>query len=120
MITSNSVLSVIDNSGVRTVKCLKVFKSSVGKAGSLMVVDIKKVAPEKKFVKGMITFGLLASMRYRTSRKTGLFLRSDRNAVILVKKKEQEAAANRIFYPIYNELRFTGFSKIMSLASDIY
>jgi large subunit ribosomal protein L14 len=120
MIGSNSILTVIDNSGVRTVKCLKVLKYHKGRAGALLVIDVKKVAPDKKFSKGMVTFGLLASLRYKTKRKTGNELLSDRNAVILVKKKEQEASANRIFYPVYNELRFSGFSKIMSIATDIY
>jgi large subunit ribosomal protein L14 len=120
MIGANSILTVIDNSGVRAVKCLKVLKHHRGKAGALLVVDVKKVSPDKKFTKGMVTFGLLATLRYKTKRRTGNELNSDRNAVILVKKKEQEAAANRIFFPIYNELRYSGFSKIVSIANNIF
>jgi large subunit ribosomal protein L14 len=120
MITANSLLSVIDNSGVRSVKCIKVFGTLFARAGSVIVVDVKKVSPDKKFTKGMITFGLIVSLRYKTVRKTGLIINSDRNAVVLVKKKEQEAVANRIFFPIYNEVRFTGFSKITSIANDIF
>jgi ribosomal protein L14 len=120
MITTNSLLSVIDNSGVRSAKCIKVFNRIFAKSGSLLVVDIKKVAPDKKFSKGMITFGLMVSLRYKTVRKTGIILNSDRNAIVLVKKKEQEAVANRIFFPVYNEVRFTGFSKIISISNDIF
>ena len=120
MIKANSILTVIDNSGARVAKCLKVLKYHRGCAGALLVIDLKKVSPDKKLTKGMVTFGLLASLRYKTKRKTGIYISSDRNGVILVKKKEQEAAANRIFFPIYNELRYVGFSKIVSIAANIY
>lgn len=119
MVIVASRLKVIDNSGVKLARCLKVLRVPVAKPGTLIVVSVQKVLPKKKITKGDVLFGLVVSLRGRYRRLTGEHIKSDRNGLLLVKKKEAEPLANRIFFPIYNELRFTTFTKIISIAKDI-
>lgn len=119
MVLVSTRLKVVDNSGVKFVRCLKVLQRAVARPGSLIIVSVQRVLPKKKIVKGDVLFALVTSLRRFHSRKTGEYLKSDRNGALLVKKKELEPIANRIFFPIYNELRFTNFTKIISIAKDI-
>ena len=54
MIFSLSKLKVSDNSGVKYVKCFKVFKTYVGTIGSLIYVSVKDAKSKSKLQKGDI------------------------------------------------------------------
>ena len=48
MIQLNSTLSVIDNSGAKLVKCIKILQgASVAKLGDEIIVAVQKAAPNK-------------------------------------------------------------------------
>ena len=54
MIQLNSKLIVLDNSGAKIVKCIKMTKgSTVGTVGDIIVVAVKKAVPNKK-IKGVL------------------------------------------------------------------
>ena len=64
MIQLNSILSVIDNSGAKKVKCVKVLGGSFnGGLGDRIVVAIQKVVPNRKVKQGDVTKSLIVRLR---------------------------------------------------------
>lgn len=131
MIYIGTNLTVIDNTGAKILRCLKIFYKNEGVPGSLVITSIKKILPyrdslkqagvKQKLEKGDLVFGVIASSRKSLKRLTGNIVKSRYNAVILLKsKKEREPLANRVLAPIYDELRLSGYTKIVSLSQNIF
>ena len=118
MILNLSALKVCDNSGIKRVKCFKVYKSSVGIIGSLIYVRIKDVKSKSKLQKGDIVKGVIIRKKKMIDRGTGNFLFFDSNEIVLLNDK-YELLGTRIFGPLPLELRKKGYLKLLSLASTL-
>ena len=88
MVQTRTVLKVIDNSGAKYVRCLKVLgKKKAGYLGDLVVVSVlslrrgrgRKIRVKRK----EICLGLLSSVKFNTSRVSGSFVKPFTNSVIL-------------------------------------
>ena len=76
MIQLNSLLSVIDNSGAKKVKCLKILGGSFnGSIGDRIVVAIQKVVPNRKLKQGDVNQSLVVRLKKETVRKDGTTLK---------------------------------------------
>jgi ribosomal protein L14 len=65
MIIKGSSLKVIDNSGARWSKCIKVMgKSLTGRTGDLILVTLSSFISRKKVKKRTIYLGLIAGVKY--------------------------------------------------------
>ena len=53
-------------------------------------------------------------------RKEGSYIRFDENACVIIDPKTKLPKGTRIFGPIAREIKLLGFSKIASLAKEIY
>ena len=81
MIQLNSLLSVIDNSGAKKVKCLKILGGSFnGSIGDRIVVAIQKVVPNRKLKQGDVNQSLVVRLKKETVRKDGTTLKFFDNA----------------------------------------
>jgi large subunit ribosomal protein L14 len=121
MIQMESVLDVADNSGAKSVLCIKVIGGSKRKTagiGDVIVVSIREAIPRGKVKKGDIHKAVIVRQRFAMHRKDGTTIRFDRNAAVLV-NKDQEPIGTRIFGPVTRELRSLGFMKIISLAEEV-
>lgn len=116
MIFSLSKLKVSDNSGVKYVKCFKVFKTYVGTIGSLIYVSVKDAKSKSKLQKGDIVKGIIVRNKKSINRSTGNYFLFDSNEIVLFNDK-YELLGTRIFGPLPLELRKKGYVKILSLAS---
>ena len=103
MIQMQSVLNVADNTGARSVMCIKVLGGS--KRRYAAIGDVIKVAVVVRTAKGV-------------RRADGSLIKFDGNAAVLLNNK-LEPIGTRIFGPVTRELRNERFMKIVSLAPEV-
>jgi large subunit ribosomal protein L14 len=115
MIQMQSILDVADNTGARSVMCIKVMGGSKRRyagIGDIIKVSIKDAAPRGRVKKGEV----------RTAkgvrRPDGSLVKFDGNAAVLLNNK-LEPIGTRIFGPVTRELRTEKFMKIVSLAPEV-
>jgi large subunit ribosomal protein L14 len=121
MIQMRTRLEVADNSGARSVMCVKVLGGSKRKTasiGDVIVVSVKEAIPRGRVKKGDVHRAVIVRTRYAVRRNDGSFVRFDRNAAVLI-SKEGEPIGTRIFGPVTRELRSKGYMKIISLAPEV-
>ena len=121
MIQMQSKLFVADNSGARTIQCIKVLggsKRRTASIGDIIVVSIKDALPRAKVKKGDVYKAVIVRTSKDFKRPNGSAIRFDKNAAVLLDKQE-EPIATRIFGPVTRELRSKKFMKIISLAPEV-
>ena len=121
MIQMQSNLLVADNSGARTIQCIKVLGGSKRRSasiGDIIVVSIKDAIPRAKVKKGDVYKAVIVRTSKDFKRPDGSAIRFDKNAAVLLDKQE-EPIATRIFGPVTRELRSKKFMKIISLAPEV-
>ena len=121
MIQMQSKLFVADNSGARTIQCIKVLGGSKRRSasiGDIIVVSIKDALPRAKVKKGDVYKAVIVRTSKDFKRPDGSAIRFDKNAAVLLDKQE-EPIATRIFGPVTRELRSKKFMKILSLAPEV-
>ncbi len=121
MIQMGSRLEVADNSGARSIECIKVLggsKRRYAHIGSVIVVSVKDAIPRGKVKQGEIYFAVVVRTRKGVRRADGSVIRFDKNAAVLLNKQKQPIGT-RIFGPVTRELRGEEFMKIISLAPEV-
>lgn len=121
MIQTESVLQVADNSGAKSVCCIKVLggsKRRVASVGDVIVVSIREAIPRGRVKKGDVHKAVIVRQKYAIRRADGTLIRFDTNAAVLI-NKDLEPIGTRIFGPVTRELRNLGFMKIISLAEEV-
>jgi large subunit ribosomal protein L14 len=121
MIQMQTRLDVADNSGAKTVQCIKVLggsKKRTAGIGEVIVVSVKDAIPRGRVKKGDVHKAVVVRTRKEVRRVDGTLIRFDRNAAVLI-NKQGEPIGTRIFGPVTRELRALKFMKIISLAPEV-
>lgn len=121
MIQMQSRLAVADNSGARSVQCIKVLGGShrnTAGIGDVIVVSIKEATPGGKVKKGDVHQAVIVRTKAAVGREDGTYIRFDENAAVLLNKQGQPIG-NRVFGPVARELRNKDFMRIVSLAPEV-
>src|SRR5471032_1974494 len=121
MIQMMSRLEVADNSGARSVMCVKVLGGSKRKyasIGDVIVVSVKEAIPHGRVKKGDVHKAVIVRTAQAIRRTDGSVIRFDRNAAVLL-DNQNEPIGTRIFGPVTRELRAKKFMKIVSLAPEV-
>jgi len=121
MIQQETKLEVADNSGAKIVQCIKVLGGSgrrYARVGDLIVVVIKKAAPNSQVKKGEVVKAVVVRTVHMIHRNDGTHVRFDDNAVVLV-LPDGNPRGTRIFGPVPRELRDRNYMKIISLAEEV-
>ena len=121
MIQMQTNLVAADNSGAKSVRCIKVLGGSdhmITGVGDIIVVSITSVIAGSKVKKGQVAKAVIVRTRSKIVRPDGSFIVFDDNAVVLI-DKEKEPFGSRVFGPIAREVRHKGFLKIASLAGEV-
>jgi len=116
-----SNLFVADNSGAKTVQCIKVLGGTQRKTasiGDVIVVSIKEALPTSKVKKGSVSRAVIVRTKKELGRPDGTYIRFDDNAVVLL-NAQNEPIGTRIFGPVARELRAKKYTKIISLAPEV-
>ena len=121
MIQMGTKLTVADNSGAKTARCIKVLGGSdhmISEISDTIVVSITSVAPGSKVKKGEVAKGVIVRTRSQIFRADGSVLKFDENAIVLV-DKDGNPIGTRVFGPIAREVRTAGYLKLASLAPEV-
>ncbi len=121
MIQMSTVLEVADNSGARSIMCIKVLGGSQRRyahIGDVIKVSVKEAIPRSKVKKGEVYNAVVVRTRKGVRRHDGSVIRFDGNAAVLLSNK-LEPIGTRIFGPVTRELRTERFMKIISLAPEV-
>lgn len=121
MIQMQTRLKAADNSGARSVECIKVLGGShrrYAAIGDVIKVSVKDAIPRGRVKKGEVYNAVVVRSRKGVRRSDGSVIRFDGNAAVLLNAK-LEPVGTRIFGPVTRELRTTQFMKIISLAPEV-
>lgn len=121
MVQSESRLHVADNSGAKSVLCIKVLggtRRRYASVGDVIVVSVKDAIPGSAVKKGDVTKAVIVRTAKEVARKDGTYIRFSDNAAVLI-NAQREPVGTRIFGPVARELRDQNFMKIVSLAPEV-
>jgi len=122
MVQHRTILKVADNSGAKRLQVIRVlggYKKRYARIGDIITVTVKEAEPHTQIKKGTVMHAVLVRSRKETRRRSGIYVRFDDNAAVLIDKKNKEPKGTRIFGPVARELRAKGFNKIISLAPEV-
>ncbi|CAE6501453.1 MAG TPA: 50S ribosomal protein L14 [Nitrosomonas nitrosa] len=121
MIQPQTILSVADNTGARSVMCIKVLggsKRQYAGIGDIIKVAVKDAAPRGRVKKGEVYNAVVVRTAKGVRRSDGSLIKFDGNAAVILNAK-LEPIGTRIFGPVTRELRTSKFMKIVSLAPEV-
>jgi len=121
MIQMQTMLDVADNTGARSVMCIKVLggsKRRYANIGDVIKVTIKECAPRGRVKKGEVYSAVVVRTAKGLRRGDGSAIKFDNNAAVLL-NANLEPIGTRIFGPVTRELRTERFMKIVSLAPEV-
>jgi large subunit ribosomal protein L14 len=121
MIQQESYLDVADNTGAKTVLCIRVLGGSgrrYGNVGDVIVGSVKKAVPGSQVRAGEVVRAVVVRSKHGLRREDGSYVRFDRNALVLI-DKDGNPRGTRIFGAVARELREKNFMKIISLATEV-
>ena len=122
MVQHRSMLKVADNSGAKALYVIQPLGGSgkrKAKLAELFVGVVKGADPNGQVKDGEIVRCLIVRSRKEMRRSDGSYIKFDDNAAVVV-DKDGNLRATRVFGPIAREVRDKGFSKIVSLAQEVW
>jgi ribosomal protein L14 len=128
MLIPRSLLRIVDNSGAKLCRLIRVLsQSKKTKYGDLAVVSLKKVKPRKihkgkkgeVLKKGEIRLALIIYTKRPHFRKDGTILKLSSNYGLLVTAKGK-ALGSRYKTPLPKELRTQKHAKLVSIAPSLF
>jgi large subunit ribosomal protein L14 len=87
--------------------------------GDVVTAAVKEATPESQIKKGSVVKAVVVRMRKERRRKDGTYIRFDDNAAVLI-NDAGEPIGTRVFGPVARELREKKFTKIVSLAPEVW
>ena len=121
MIQMQSILNFADNSGARSVMCIKVLggaKRRYANGGDIIKVAVREAIPTGKVKKGQVVNALVVRTKKGVRRRDGSLIKFDENAAVLL-NQQNAPIGTRVFGPVTRELRSGNFMKILSLAPEV-
>lgn len=123
MIQTQSILTIVDNSGAKTAKCIKVlggFQRRYAYIGNTVVVAVQKIRSKNKskskVKKGEVIRAIIIRTKFKKNKKDGSSFMFALNAGVLI-NKQNKPIATRILGPVTKELKTNKFMKVASLSA---
>ena len=121
MIQPQTILSVADNTGAKTVMCIRVLGGTRRRyawVGDVIVVAVKEASPRGTVRKKTVERAVVVRQRAYLRRSDGSGIRFDDNACVII-QKDGLPKGTRVIGPVARELRVRGYQKIISQAPDV-
>jgi len=122
MIQQQTILKVSDNSGAKTVKCIKIlggFRKRYANLGDIIVVSVQRLRNKSKktskVLKGGVFWALVIRTKNQFKKRDGSFFKLSENSVTLL-NKQGNPIGTRILGPIPKILKKKKFMKFASLS----
>jgi large subunit ribosomal protein L14 len=122
MVQMRTWLTVADNSGARQLTCILPVGGDAGLRaglGDIITASVKEATPDSQVKKGKVVKAVVVRTRKEHRRKDGTYIRFDDNAAVLI-NDANEPVGTRVFGPVARELRDKKFTKIVSLAPEVW
>jgi len=120
MIQAGSNLKIVDNTGAKSIRVIKVLGGSrrrYARIGDIVTASVKVAEPRKLVKKKDIVKAVIVRQKKSIRRPDGSYIRFDENAAVILDGYNPKGG--RIFGPIPRELKDKGFGKIVSLAPEV-
>ena len=121
MIQQYSRIKVADNTGARTIQCIRIMgrsrKTTAG-VGDVIIASVKQAIPNAAVKKGDVVRAVVVRTVKEFGRPDGSYIRFDENAAVLI-NNQGNPRGTRIFGPVARELRDKNYMKIASLAPEV-
>lgn len=125
MIQQQTILKVSDNSGAKTVRCIRVlggFRKKYAKLGDNIIVSVQQLRNKSKNTskvkKGEVYKALIIRTKVPHKKKDGSQIWFGENSVVLVNKQENPVST-RIIGPLPKLLKKKKFQKFISMSSGL-
>ena len=122
MVQMRTWLTVADNSGARQITCILPVGGDAGLVpglGDVITAAVKEASPDGQVKKGKVVRAVVVRTRKEHRRRDGTYIRFDDNAAVLI-NDANEPVGTRVFGPVARELREKNFTKIVSLAPEVW
>lgn len=129
MIQMQTKLDVADNTGAKRAQCIQVLSGSTARprkkrlrtcgVGDVIICSVKQAIPASDVKKGEIVRCVVVRTKYAIRRKDGTTVRFDSNAAVII-DEDGNPKGTRVFGPVARELRERNFTKIISLAEEVW
>jgi len=117
-----SILDVADNSGARRLQMILPLGGHTGLSaglGDIVTASVKEASPDGTAKKGTVVKCVIVRQRKEHRRRDGTYIRFDQNAAVLI-NDAGEPVGTRVFGPVARELRDRQYTKIVSLAPEVW
>lgn len=121
MIQMQTQLKVADNTGAKTLMCIRVLGGSrkrYANIGDVVVASVRKATPGSVVKKGDVVRAVIVRSAKGVRREDGTYIRFDENAAVII-REDKNPRGTRIFGPVARELRDKEYMKILSLAPEV-
>lgn len=121
MIQSYTRLKVADNTGAKEVMAIRIIggaKQDAAKIGNLLIGTVKSATPHGVVKKKEVIRAVIVRQTQPLQRTDGTTIRFDDNALVIL-NPDGTPRGTRIFGPVARELRDLGYSKIISMATEV-
>jgi len=122
MLQRGSLVEIIDNTGAKEGRCICVlegFFNKSAKAGSLVVLSIRKLRLIRRVKVGQIFLAVVVKTRAWSSSKDGVFSRFDKNCAVLLSRKKQ-IFGSKIFGSVSRNLRKKKYLRILLVSGSTF
>src|SRR3984893_10877201 len=122
MVQMRSWLTVAHHPGARQLTFILPVVGATGLdafPGDVITAAVKEATPDSQVKKGKVVRAVVVRTRKEHRRKDGTYIRFDDNAAVLI-NEANEPVGTRVFGPVARELRDKKFTKIISLAPEVW
>jgi len=122
MVQVETKLNVADNSGAKKLLIIGIPGSSkirFAKVGMIVTCSVKGASPTGNVKDHTVVKALIVRTKKEKRRADGSYIRFDDNAAVVV-TKENQPIGTRVFGPVAREIRAAGFSKVESMAKEVW
>ncbi len=122
MIQLRSIIKPADNCGAKKVQVIHVyngFHHKTGTIGDIVLAVVKEAIPNGMVKKKEKVKMVIVRTKKEIARNDGSYIRFSDNAGVVI-DSQKNPRGTRIFGPIAREIKDAGFSKIASMAKEVY
>ena len=122
MIQPRTMLKVADNTGAKILQCFHVLggsKRRYAQLGDVIVGTVKKAEPRRLVKKHDVLRAVVIRQKKSLRRPTGIYIRFDDNACVILEGKTKAPKGGRILGPVAKEVKEKGFEKVVALAEEL-
>lgn len=122
MVQHRTILKVADNSGAKILRVIQPLGGSGKRTaylGEITIAVVNGADPNGQVKDSEIVRALLVRCKKESRRDDGSHIKFDENAAVVI-DKDNNLRATRVFGPIAKEIKDKGFTKIASLAPEVW